>query len=103
MSERITRAIDAAESAVSNFDYDDGIQRRVVGLGRQIIAGDGSPCDDALICARTSLCAAVGMATAIEGGLHPTEIHDRETLRHVVAALRSAADLFEAILREGVQ
>lgn len=104
MSETLTTAIESAEQTLAPFEYSDLMRRRVMELTELMIGGGLSPCVCAVILARTCVAASAGMVFAIEAGsLHPTEIVDRENLRHVSAALRTAADLYDAVLRVGAQ
>lgn len=103
MTTHVSDAIGAAADAMDQFPYDSPLRADVLHLTQTVLGAGGSPCDDTLVLARTLMSASIGMGHAILNGLHPTEIHDREKLRHTVAALRASADIFEAIVRDGAQ
>lgn len=100
---RLTRTVDASCDAMSRHSCPDVIEDRVMELTGLMAGGGASPVECTLILARTSWTACLGMSGAISQGLQVGEIYDLEDLRHVVAALRASADVFEAILREGTQ
>lgn len=94
--------LQAAFRKLSDQEYPDDIQQRVMDLTGLMGASGMSPVQCALVLARTAAAAAAGAGMAIAtSGLHPTEISDRDVLGHVVVALRAAADVNEAILRAG--
>lgn len=92
-------ALDAAGESAPAFRPE--VAAMVEGLSFSAHQWGVSPVEGVVIVAGTLTSAARGMACALDGDLHIAEITDREALNMVIAGLRGAADIFEAMLKAG--
>lgn len=93
-------------SAMQEALAGDPLPRSITNLVRKISVGAAqwgpSPVGCVNVVAGVLVAAAVGMAGAIGGGgLSITDVDDRDDLRTAVIALRTSADVLEAIVKAG--
>ena len=104
MSSSITAVLSDVELRLAEYEADPSVMHSVLDMSIRLQQSDHSPVQDVIVLARASLAAGHGMASTItQGQLHVTEIYDRANLHEAVLCLRAAADIFEAIMREGAQ
>lgn len=101
---QFTKHVEAMHTTLVPHEVEPHISDMVTMLSKSTWSWGTSPVGSVNVIAGTLVAAATGMAGAIgSGNLSFADVTDREDLQIAVAALRGAADVFDAIVKAGRQ